>query len=44
MDFPIVEFMDEGACYEKLVDVAGPTRATCPNAWRWSCKHATSRR
>jgi hypothetical protein len=30
MDFPIAEFMDEGACYEKLVDLLHPEGLTCP--------------
>jgi transposase-like protein len=30
MDFPIAEFMDEDACYEKLVDVLHPDGLACP--------------
>ena len=30
MDFPIVEFLDEDACYEKLVEVLHPGGLACP--------------
>src|SRR5512147_2890674 len=30
MDFPIAEYMDEDACYEKLVDVLHPDGLACP--------------
>jgi transposase-like protein len=30
MDFPIAEFMDEDACYEKLVDLLHPDGLACP--------------
>ena len=29
MDFPIAEFMDQDACYEKLVAILHPDRLTC---------------
>jgi hypothetical protein len=30
MDFPSAGFMDEDACYEKLVDILHPDGFTCP--------------
>ena len=30
MDFPIAEFMDKEACYEKLVDLLHPVGLACP--------------
>ncbi len=30
MDFPIADYMDEDACYEKLVDVLHPDGLACP--------------
>jgi hypothetical protein len=32
MDFPIAEYMDKDACYEKLVDVLHPDGLSCPCA------------
>ena len=30
MDFPIVDLMDQGACYQRLLDLLHPGGLTCP--------------
>jgi transposase-like protein len=37
MDFPLVEFLDEDACYAKLVDLLHPRGLACPRCGACDC-------
>ena len=30
MDFPLIDYLDEGACYRKLVELLHPDGLACP--------------
>ena len=46
MDFPIIDLMDEGACYARLVQLAAPRRPGLPAVRRgptaWASTAATA--
>ena len=44
MDFPIIDLMDEQACYEKLLDLLHPDGLTCPGCGGGHCYNVHRRR